>query len=78
MNERFTSMFELGGVFEIKRPDLDTRVEILRRIRAEENIKLSDEELRTIAEKTFDNVRELLNAYNRYVTYAEMTGEKIK
>jgi len=75
MNERFTSMFELGGAFEIRPPDLDTRIEILRRRLAEENIKLSDEELRAIAEKTSDNVRELLNAYNRYVIYAKMTEE---
>lgn len=75
MNERFTSMFELGGAFEIRRPDLDTRIEILRRRLAEGNIKLSDAELSTIAEKTSDNVRELLNAYNRYVTCAKMTGE---
>lgn len=71
MNERFTSMFELGGVFEIERPDLDTRLDILRRRRAEENFKISDEELSNIADSTSGNVRELLNAFNRFVTQLE-------
>jgi chromosomal replication initiator protein len=69
MNERFTSMFELGGVFEIKQPDLDTRLEILRRRRAEGNFELSDEELSIIADNTYDNVREILNAFNRMVIH---------
>lgn len=77
LNERFTSMFELGGAFEIKRPDLDTRMEILRRRLAEENMTLSDEEIRIIADNVSDNIRELLNAFNRIVTYAKMTGEEI-
>ena len=77
MNERVTSMFELGGVFEIKQPDLDARLEILRRRRAEENLELSDEELSIVADSTSDNVRELLNAFNRFVTYGKMTGEQI-
>jgi chromosomal replication initiator protein len=75
MNERFTSMFELGGVFEIKGPDLDTRLEILRRRRAEGNFELLDEEISSIAGSTSDNVRELLNAFNRFVAYDEMTEE---
>ena len=73
MNERFTSMFELGGVFEIKGPDLDTRLEILRRRRAEGNFELLDEEISNIAYNTSDNVRELLNAFNRFVAYDKMT-----
>ncbi len=77
MNERFTSMFELGGVFEIKRPDLDTRLEILRRRRAEGNFELSDEELNIIAGSTSDNIRELLNVFNRFGAYGEMTGEQM-
>lgn len=65
MNERFTSMFELEEVFEIKQPDMDTKLEILRRRRDEGNFEISDEELNIIAGSTFDNVRELLNAFYR-------------
>jgi len=71
MNERFTSMFELGGVFEVERPDLDTKLNILRRRRDEENFELSDEELGKIADSTSGNVRELLNAFNRFITQLE-------
>lgn len=77
MNEQFTSMFELGGVFEIKQPDPDTRMEILRRKLAEADMMLPDEEIHIIAERASKNVRELLNALNRIVAYAKMNDEEI-
>ncbi|MDD2481303.1 MAG: DnaA/Hda family protein [Lutispora sp.] len=78
MNERLTSMFELGGVFDIQVPDMDTRLEILKRRRIEDKIELSDEELVAVAEKTHGNVREMLNAYTRYVIYNQLVQEKAK
>lgn len=77
LNECFTSLFGVDGAYEISRPNLDTRIEILRRKVAEENFQINDEIIEKIANEVSANVRELIGALSRITSYGRLTDEKI-
>lgn len=71
--ERLTSRFQMGVTVDIRQPDLNQRVNILKRKAAESTDKvLSEEVLTYIAENFTDNVRELEGGLNRVLWYAEV------
>jgi len=77
LEERLCSRFEWGLVADIQRPDVDTRVAILREKTVRENITVPDEVLQLIAGKIDSNIRELEGCLTRLVAYSSLTREPI-
>ena len=71
--DRLTSRFQMGVSVDVHQPDLNQRVNILKRKLAESTDKTLDESiLFYIAENFIDNVRELEGALNRVLWYSEV------
>ena len=77
LEERLCSRFEWGLVADIQRPDVDTRVAILREKTMQEDIKVPDEVLQLIAGKIDSNIRELEGCLTRLVAYSSLVKEPI-
>ncbi|MDO5435944.1 MAG: chromosomal replication initiator protein DnaA [Clostridia bacterium] len=77
LEERLCSRFEWGLVADIQRPDIDTRVAILREKARQEHIRLDDDVLQLIAGKIDSNIRELEGSLKRLVAYSGLVGEPI-
>lgn len=77
MEERLTSRLNWGLVADVKAPDLETRVAILRQKAEEDGIVLSDEVSLHIAGLIRSNVRELEGALVRVSTFASLKGLEI-
>ena len=77
LEERLCSRFEWGLVADIQRPDIDTRVAILREKTQQERIAVPDEVLQLIAGKIDSNIRELEGCLTRLVAYANLVREPI-
>ena len=72
LEERLCSRFEWGLVADIQRPDIDTRVAILREKTSQENMPVPDEVLQLIAGKVDSNIRELEGCLTRLVAYSNV------
>lgn len=77
LEERLVSRFEWGLVTDIKPPDLETRVAILRKKGEEDQIALADEVLEFIARNCRSNVRELEGAIIKLLAYSSLTRREI-
>ncbi len=77
LEERLCSRFEWGLLADIQRPDVDTRVAILREKIQRENIQVPDDVLQLIAGKIDSNIRELEGGLTRLVAYANLVKEPI-
>ena len=77
LEERLCSRFEWGLVADIQRPDIDTRVAILREKTAQESISVPDDVLQLIAGKIDSNIRELEGCLTRLVAYSNLVKEPI-
>ena len=77
LEERLCSRFEWGLVADIQRPDVDTRVAILREKTVQENISVPDDVLQLIAGKIDSNIRELEGCLTKLVAYSSLTREPI-
>ena len=77
LEERLSSRFEWGLVADIQRPDVDTRVAILREKTTQEGIDVPDEVLQLIAGKIDSNIRELEGCLTRLVAYSGMVKQPI-
>ena len=73
LEERLRSRFEWGLIADISKPDLETRIAILRKKAELEHIVISDSVLHYIAEKTESNIRELEGCLTRVLAYADLT-----
>lgn len=71
-NERLSSRLLSGITTEIKRPNLETRIAILRQKRDSINFDIGDDVLAFIAEGIQTNVRELEGSLFRLVAYCSM------
>lgn len=71
LEDRLRSRFEGGMIVDISRPNLETRIAILKRKMNEKNFILEDEVVKFIAENIIENVRELEGALNRVIAYSE-------
>ncbi|MBQ7455789.1 MAG: chromosomal replication initiator protein DnaA [Clostridia bacterium] len=77
LEERLRSRFEWGLIADIQRPDLETRIAILRRRAQEEMIRCDDSVLQMIAERVESNIRELEGSLTRLAAYASLSGREI-
>lgn len=76
--EKLESVFEVSAAFQLTKPDLNTKIEIIRnRIRKEDLLFITEDTINIIAENVDTNVRELIGAYNKVVSYSNMVGKKI-
>ncbi|HSJ24532.1 MAG TPA: chromosomal replication initiator protein DnaA [Longimicrobiales bacterium] len=77
LEERLVSRFEWGLVTDIKPPDLETRVAILRKKAEDDRISLGDEVLDYIARNCRSNVRELEGAVIKLLAYSSLTRREV-
>lgn len=77
MEERLISRFQSGMVADVQAPEIDTRVAILQKKAAAEDIDLSSEVAHFIAQVVKSNVRELEGTLLRLAVKAELMGRPI-
>lgn len=77
LEERLVSRFEWGLVTDIKSPDLETRVAILRKKGEDDYIELADDVLQFIARNCRSNVRELEGAIIKLLAYSSLTRRDV-
>ncbi len=76
--ERLYSRFQDGDIENINQPDLQQRINILKRKAAEQTDKnIPDDVLNFIASKFAKNVRELQGALNRVLNYSEFFNQDV-
>lgn len=71
LEERLKSRFEGGMIADVSKPDLETRMAILKTKSTEKNFYLDEETIRFIAEHIKNNIRELEGALNRVIAACE-------
>ena len=77
MEERLTSRLNWGLVADVKAPDLETRVAILRQKAEQDGIGIPDDVCVYLATLVRSNVRELEGALVRVSTFAALKGKPI-
>jgi chromosomal replication initiator protein len=78
LEDRLRSRFGQGVVVDISRPDLETRIAILRKQVKWEDYHIAEPEaLEWIAQKITSNIRELYGALTRAVSYASIGGSEV-
>jgi len=79
LEARLTSRFNQGLVTDIKQPDLETRIAILRNRCDQEgaDVRLSEDVLLLIADRVRTNIRDLEGCLVRLIAVASLTGQEI-
>ena len=78
LEKRLQSRFEWGLIADIQPPDLETRIAILKKKAAGENIELPDEVAVFIAERVKSNIRKLEGCLVRLVAHYSLFKQKIE
>lgn len=76
IEKRLISRFEAGMVADVGRPDIETKIAILKRKAKEKNYIIEEEILNYIAESIQNNIRELEGALNKIIAYHEFHNLK--
>lgn len=77
LEDRLRSRFEWGLIADIKSPNLETRVAILKKKGENEHLKIDDNMLLFIASKLKSNIRELEGFLKRINAYASLTHNEV-
>ncbi len=78
LEERFRSRFEWGLIADLKPPDIETRIAILKKKAELEGVDLPESVALFIADKVQSNIRELEGYLRRVVAFSSLKGEKIE
>jgi chromosomal replication initiator protein len=73
LQDRLKTRFSWGITADIKPPDVETRVAILKGKAERDNVDITNDALLYMAEQYSSNVRELESCYNRVVLYADFS-----
>ena len=77
LEDRLRSRFEWGLIADIKSPNLETRVAILKNKAQLAGVKMDDESMMYIAGKLKSNIRELEGFIKRVDAYAKLTNQQV-
>ena len=77
LEDRLVSRFNMGLIADIQRPDMETRIAILRKRAEIEMMGCDDDVLTLIAEHVESNIRELEGSLTKLRAYASLTGRPI-
>ena len=77
LEERFRSRFEWGLIADLKTPDIETRVAILKKKAELEDVVLPETVALYIADKVHSNIRELEGYLRRVIAYSSLKGEPV-
>src|SRR6056297_1942676 len=77
LEERLRSRFEWGLITDIQKPDLETRIAILRKKADIEDLKIPNEVIIDIANKIQSNIRELEGALVKVIAYSSLVNKEI-
>lgn len=77
LEERFRSRFEWGLIADLKPPDIETRIAILKKKAGLEEVDLPESVALYIADKVHSNIRVLEGYLRRVIAFASLKGEKI-
>lgn len=77
LEERFSSRFEWGLIADLKPPDIETRIAILKKKSELEGVDLPETVALYIADKIQSNIRELEGYLRRVIAYSSLKGEPI-
>ncbi|MGA3361811.1 MAG: chromosomal replication initiator protein DnaA [Solirubrobacteraceae bacterium] len=77
LEDRLRERFAAGLVTDIERPDLATRIAILRKRAAHDGVAITDQALELLATRVTTNVRALEGALIRLVAYGSLTGREL-
>jgi len=77
LEERFSSRFEWGLIADLKPPDIETRIAILKKKAQVEGVALPESVALFIADKVHSNIRELEGYLRRVIAYSSLKGEKV-
>ncbi len=77
LSQRLIARMEWGLVAHIGVPDLETRVAILQHKASSKNIKIPNDVAFFIAERIFNNIRQLEGAINRIAAYSRLINTQL-
>lgn len=77
MEERLTSRFEWGMIVDISKPDLETRVAILKSKCQEKGYNLEESIIDYIGSQVQNNIRELEGVLNKIIAYHELNNASL-
>ena len=77
LSQRLTARMEWGLVAHMEIPDLETRVAIINHKASQKKITLTDDVSFFIAERIFNNIRQLEGAINRLAAYSKLLDGEI-
>ncbi|MEQ1856599.1 MAG: chromosomal replication initiator protein DnaA [Longimicrobiales bacterium] len=77
LEERLVSRFEWGLVVDIRPPDFETRMAILRKKADDDGLRIDDEVIDFIAHSCTASVRELEGAVIKLLAYSSLTNQEI-
>lgn len=76
LEERLRSRFEGGMIADVGKPDLETRMAILKEKSTEKGFSIDDEVAKFIAENIKNNIRELEGALNKVIASSELENKE--
>ncbi|MFW6287247.1 MAG: chromosomal replication initiator protein DnaA [bacterium] len=77
LEERLRSRFEWGLITDMQKPDLETRIAILRKKADLEKLEIPNEVIIYIANKIQSNIRELEGALIKVIAYSSLVNREI-
>lgn len=77
LEERLSSRFAWGLIVDIKKPDIETRIAILREKVRQEHMNIPDDVLELIATHVSSNIRELEGSLIRLNAYAQLVNRPV-